>query len=148
MKRIILAAILPFAAFGLACGVGSPGHTLTGTISVPLHGANPGPAHTGILWQSGEPCSGRGGYSDMGTGTQVVVKDGNGSVIATGHPTGGTATITDTGEEGTCIFSWNVEGVPDSDFYSVEVSHRGAITYSKADMESNNWTLALALGNP
>ena len=155
MKRIILAAILPFAAFGLACGIGGSGqkatptpstHTLHGTISVT------GDEHY-YRWSLGEPCSGSGGFDDMAAGTQVVINDGSGSTIATGHLNEGTGAnpYIDVGGTpdpeivDTCLFSFDVEGIRDSDFYSVEVSHRGAMTYSKAEMESNGWTLALSL---
>lgn len=45
---------------------------------------------------------------------------------------------------GACQFSFEVE-VPDASFYSVEVSHRGAVNYSRADLEAAAWTLDLTL---
>jgi len=44
-----------------------------------------------------------------------------------------------------CTFSLAVE-VPDSDFYQIEVGHRGAVTYSESDLQSNGWTADLSIG--
>jgi hypothetical protein len=38
------------------------------------------------------------------------------------------------------------QDLPKTDFYKVEVSHRGALTYSYDDMKSQNWTVGLKLG--
>jgi hypothetical protein len=37
--------------------------------------------------------------------------------------------------------------VPDANFYQVEVSHRGAVTYSKDDMDKRQWIIAVELGS-
>jgi hypothetical protein len=34
----------------------------------------------------------------------------------------------------------------DADFYSVEVSHRGEITYSRDELEAAGWSIDLTLG--
>lgn len=44
------------------------------------------------------------------------------------------------------MFRFTPIAVPAAAFYSVEVSHRGAITYSRADMLASGWTVALTLG--
>ena len=73
----------------------------------------------------------------------VVVKDGAGTVLATSVLQLGTKT-----GPGTCVFKFEVKGVPETEFYQVEVSHRGAMTYSKRDLESSGWTTSLSLGSP
>jgi len=156
MKRLIIAAILPFAAFSLACGIGGSGQKATPTPSThTLHGSiSLTPDDRDFSWELDKPCSGSGGYSDLAGGTQVVVKDGSGSIIATGHLNEGTGAnpyvykgTPDPEIVDSCSFSFDVEGVPDSDFYSIEVGHRGAMTYSRAEMESMSWTLELSLGD-
>jgi hypothetical protein len=40
-----------------------------------------------------------------------------------------------------------VEGIPDAKFYQVEVSHRGALTYSPSDLDQCGWKIELTLGS-
>ena len=46
-----------------------------------------------------------------------------------------------------CEFEFTVDGVRDADFYTVEVSHRGGLSFSKAEMEANGWTVEASLGS-
>ena len=73
-----------------------------------------------------------GGYDDLRVGAQVVVSDGSGKVLATSNLTGGVLS-----SDG-CTFTYSAE-VADADFYSVDVTHRGALTYSRAELENANW---------
>jgi hypothetical protein len=80
------------------------------------------------------------GYEDLSAGSPVTVKDGQGKVLA--------ATFLPTGSDGgssICHFEMTVK-VPDADFYQVEVSHRGVLTYSIQDMELNGWKASLSIG--
>jgi hypothetical protein len=80
------------------------------------------------------------GYEDLSAGSPVTVKDGQGKVLA--------ATFLPTGSDGgssICHFEMTVK-VPDADFYQVEVSHRGVLTYSMQDMELNGWKASLSIG--
>ncbi len=45
-------------------------------------------------------------------------------------------------------FTFTVPNLPDAGSYSVEVSHRGKLTYTKEQLDSNNWTVALSIGGP
>lgn len=90
-------------------------------------------------YQSGGQCEGSGGYSDIRVGTQVRISDATGKILAIGaldwashHP-------------GECVFTFTVRGVPSGeDFYQIEVSHRGLLTYSETEMRDD---LALSLGD-
>ncbi len=46
-----------------------------------------------------------------------------------------------------CDFPIVVPNVPKSDFYTIEVGHRGELTYSFAEMVAQNWTVGFTLGN-
>jgi hypothetical protein len=70
-------------------------------------------------------CHGAGGYDDIAAGTQVTIKDQAGAIIATGALDGGTWF---SGTKESCGFHFVVSKVPDATFYSIEVSHRGALT--------------------
>ena len=91
-----------------------------------------------------EPCTGKGGYDDIRLGASVVVKDGKGVTLATGRLGAGKM-----GEFGVdCEFSLEVLNVPKADFYSIEVGHRGALTYSRKELGAIGWSVAFELGSP
>jgi hypothetical protein len=83
------------------------------------------------------------GTGDIATGTSVTVSDAAGKTIATGEL--GTSTLLredgDTyGITETCEFAIVVQGVPKgSDFYKVEVSHRGTLQLTAVEAESGGF---------
>ena len=99
--------------------------------------------------KAGERCFPSGGYSDSGAGTDVVVRDEVGTLIAAGSlDVGKYSTVPSYGVYA-CVFTFMVENVPaDRDFYSVEVSSRGELTYSNAEMVENGWQVDAELGQP
>jgi hypothetical protein len=80
-----------------------------------------------------------GGFDDIRTGTQVTVSDAGGKVIGTTSLTGGTM------DAKGCHFTFAVPSIPKSDFYKVEVSHRGALSYSYSELQQRNWTIETKL---
>lgn len=123
-----------------------PKHDLTGTISVygALRSELLDTTHTGSALQAvdGDGCIGFGGYSDMTSGADVAVKNGKGSLIATGRL--GTGTLARSGGF-KCTFSFELQ-VPDSSFYVIQVSHRGEQHYSKSDLTGRSWHVEMTLG--
>lgn len=74
---------------------------------------------------TGKSCEGTGGYSDLAPGASVTIHDASGKVIATGTLGKGV------GASGIgCILQWRISNVPKSNFYGVEISHRGTVTFS------------------
>ncbi|MBW0118526.1 hypothetical protein I4J48_25105, partial [Pseudonocardia sp. KRD-169] len=115
------------AAAAVVLGLGVALASVAGTIS-----SGGSFALTGELNLAGEgghgsgSCAGYGGYSDIGAGTSVTVADATGTVVATGRLDSGRSSA------GDCVFPFSVAEVPgDSDFYRVEVSHRGEVTFSR-----------------
>lgn len=93
-----------------------------------------------------DPCGPESGYPDIAAGAAVVLKDDNGKTIATGalrspvqSPGSGTGYFR-------CLLAFTLPDVPEVPFYSVEVSRRGALTFSLADMKAQNWSITLSLG--
>lgn len=78
------------------------------------------------------PLGSGGGFSDIVQGTQVMVQDGSGEIIGSSTLAGGHLN-----EQG-CTFTFRVT-VPDTNFYQITVSHRGALTYSREEMLANGW---------
>ncbi|MEU6339397.1 hypothetical protein ABZ883_00360 [Streptomyces sp. NPDC046977] len=94
----------------------------------------------GAALEAGEPCSGTGGYSDIDFGTQVNVTDAEGTLVATGS-----LGLGEKIDEG-CAFTFTVDDItPGSKFYTVEVSQRGGLTQTEADLRAGG--LAFTLGD-
>ncbi|MGH2679934.1 MAG: hypothetical protein ACRDG8_05545 [Actinomycetota bacterium] len=86
-------------------------------------------------------CQGSGGDDDIGPGTTVTIRSESGSTIATGSLGAGE------GVSGGCVYPFAIHGVPDAEFYRVEVSRGGEVEYSLAEVESNEWTVTVSLGD-
>ncbi|WP_233288996.1 hypothetical protein [Kitasatospora sp. MBT63] len=106
----------------------SSGFTLLGTMT--LSGSNRPVGSDG--------CAGRSGYDDILEGTSVTVYDASGKVVAEGELGGGI-------RKGTaCEFPVHVGHVPEtSNFYQVEVSHRGKLTVSVDDAKAGRFAASL-----
>jgi len=140
VTRLLIAALL-------VVGCGGPA-----TIPSPLAAGRE--IHGTFVLSNGEPpdreagCSGTGGYSDVGVGTDVVVRDAEGTIIGTSalavdsqgpEPAGSGAYQ--------CGFVFVVPNLPESTFYTVSVGRRGERTYSLAEMEASGWAVDFTLGD-
>lgn len=164
MKARGLAVALALAAMVTACGSSSGGKTGAAASRVagintppsPSPTATPSPAPdikgTIELTSSdvvadpsdGSCTSGDGGYDDISEGAQATLTDESGTVIGT--------TQLEAGKQGdsatVCDFSFDFGTVTAKPkFYSVQVSHRGTITDSAAELEANDWLFELTLGD-
>lgn len=75
-------------------------------------------------------CVADAGYDDIHKGTDVIVTDPEGTVIAKGQLEGGPRAT------GGCIFSVSIPDVPTGHrFYGIEISHRGKVTYGREELE-------------
>jgi hypothetical protein len=105
-------------------------------------------------WFASKPsCSGTTGYTDITQGAQVRVRNEKGKVLGVGALGAGKpdpeSVSTFQGQEllSVCKFAFAVKGVGDAKFYSVEVAHRGEITYSAKQLAKKHWKVALTLGD-
>lgn len=135
---VIFVAILAAAGFiGLSnSGALAARHDITGTFTL----IDTDLEFSGIS-TSGDTCEGDGGYSDINQGVEVTVRDGTGKLLQTGSLGEGTGNLV------RCEFPFTIKGVPETDFYSVEVGSRGDLSYSLDDMKANAWTLGFQLGD-
>jgi hypothetical protein len=90
----------------------------------------------------GSDCQGSGGYSDIGPGASVTVRNEKGETIGTSN-LGSGEHISGFG----CTYDFTVDGVPNAKFYRIEVSHRGEVEYSRAEIEAADWNVNLSLGD-
>lgn len=108
---------------------------LRGAMAIPYRGPAP---------SAGELCRGTGGYDDVREGAQVVVKDGGGKIIASTSLSSGKVARPE--YTWRCQFEFTIEDVPKADFYQIEVSHRGALTYPRQELEERGWFVSFTLG--
>lgn len=93
---------------------------------------------SGIVSYGGR-CTGTGGYSDIGPGTDVVVKDGSGKTLA--H----TTLSHGSGSEVDCTFDFTFDIDEGADDYLVTVADRGEVHESFTEMQNDG--LQITLGN-
>lgn len=91
---------------------------------------------------SNSSCEGAGGYSDISSGTEVVVKNSSGKVLTTTQLGVGTGY-----PPVECEFKFSFTVMDGSDGgYSVTVSHRGELHYTAAQLKIPN-EVAVSMGN-
>ncbi|MFZ4433862.1 MAG: hypothetical protein ACOYOQ_11780 [Microthrixaceae bacterium] len=111
-------------------------------------------------------CEGTGGYSDFTEGQDLTVRDGQGTIIGAGqvrHPTD----VTDLQNHSTaderdtfaqvwdklsddssfgCVLVFDVE-VKDADFYELTLGRRGTQTWTRAELEAQDFRVSVSLGD-
>jgi hypothetical protein len=137
---IVVLGVLAFVAVG---GGSGGGHTIRGTVL--LSDTAFGEYETlSVNVDSDGTCYGTGGYADMERGATVTVRDGAGNIIASSRLGPGKGEATDI--VASCEFKFYLDDVPDADFYGVEVAHRGEVTYSRQELQRQDWKVDLSLG--
>jgi len=90
---------------------------------------------------NGSSCYTSGGYSDVNSGTNVTVKNGDGKLLGVTDLSSGV-----TVGSYMCKFSFELE-VSKSDFYSFDIGNRDEVSYAKEELEDKGWNLELTLGD-
>lgn len=142
-------------------GIGVPIPSVAATTVVPVSAAPtpaaPKPIHviTGSLVlvanrNTNYPSNCRGlsqdGQGDIQVGAAVTVRSGAGQILGVGSLTGCQFTdISQPGQSLSLTFSLRVDGVADSDFYTIEVANRGQVPFSRSQLVANGWRAALSL---
>lgn len=88
---------------------------------------------------NGSSCSASYGYSDLTSTNAVTVTDGAGDSEYTTLYGG---TVSGSG----CVFHFELE-VADSDSYSVRIGHRNTLSYSRSELQADDWSLSLTIGD-
>jgi hypothetical protein len=125
----------------------TPGHEIRGNVE--LHDAGTSRFHgIEIVVGPGVTCHGTGGYSDIGPGQPVTVKDENGKLLGASS-LGDADLLFPAGTDGSsfCRFPFSVSGLGDAQIYTVEIGRfpRGAFSWSRADLESNGWQVGIRI---
>jgi hypothetical protein len=145
-------------SLGTAIAAGDASFAIVADPALCASAGQPSPAATHdlsgsveIRWDSGYAtwtladgvCWGRDAFADIAEGALVSVRDGDGSLLATGRLGVGKPS---TGKHGQCTFPYDIPEVPDASFYAVGIADRGGPTYSRAEMDAQGWRLDLSIG--
>ena len=96
----------------------------------------------------GTPCRpADAGYADIHAGTPVQVSDATtGAVLGSATLGGGILRQQPlVGRDDDCRFQFSLT-VPDRNTYKIEVGKRGAVQFTRADLEKSHWTANLTIG--
>jgi hypothetical protein len=95
---------------------------------------------TDDLLTTASGCAGENGYDDITDGAAVTITDATGAVVALGNLAG--SQLSGAAE---CDLYFLVSDVPTGkSFYGIEVSHRGSVKFTEAELAS---PVALTLGS-
>lgn len=125
-----LVALGLMAALSLLVAACASSHDVTGSFKL----------HDDQAVKTNTSCTGTGGYSDIKAGTEVVVKDEAGKILATSALVDAPSPV-----YGICEYTFTV-AVPDAAFYSLAVGRRGDLTYSKDELAGRGWAVGFDLG--
>lgn len=139
MNRTLAATALVALTIGfLASPAVADDHKISGTFVL-----SPGSIGSiNVERYNGLPCDGSSvsdGYSDLREGTKIRVTDDKDKTVAVAALSAGKSDA-----KLRCHFHFSVQ-VPDRPIYSIEISHRGALTYTKKKLEKMHWKLALGI---
>lgn len=149
LRRVLtaVAAVATVTALA-ACGGESAGSTprepKTFTVDGTLTLEDSSSVNYAMHGRKGEECWGEQGYDDIRQGAQVVIRDSTGAKVALGALEQGTLTArSDPYYSAPCEFPFTVDDVPvgKGGVFSVEVTHRGEVSFEQGD------ALSLTLGS-
>jgi hypothetical protein len=92
-------------------------------------------------------CSGAGRFQDLRNGTEVTVFNSKGDILGSTILRASMYVVDTSAQKVTCFFIWNLDNVPnDDDGYSVQVSSRGKVDFSKEQVVESDYVLATQVG--
>jgi hypothetical protein len=150
MKRLILAACAAGTVATLAgCGGGSTANA-SGDSNTVSHDLTVSFQLTDSNRESSCSTGGGGGYSDINANTPVVVRDGQQNVLTT-VPLGSDCQLLIPGDQTSNnmggLWTTHVKVATGKGPYSIEVGHRGAMTFTEDQLQQKGWEAQLHLGD-
>ncbi len=127
MRRVLGIALLIVGLLAIPAQAAST-HVLTGTITLE------------DTFRDTRDCTGSEGYDDIQRGAQVTVRDAKNKLIASGQLGPGSPD-----KFGFCAFAFKFK-IPEATFYTIEVAHRGGLTYSAKKLAKQKYAVIFTLG--
>ena len=113
--------------------------TLSGSVVIPIPGVDLGSPPSSVP----ASCAGSGSLADIHEGTELVVRDGAGTILESGLLGPGEVVR---GDEGlSCWFGFEVSDIPlGANFYTVQVAERAVRIYSADELNADDWDIVIA----
>lgn len=133
MKFLPIAIALTLLPIPVTAQSKPPTNTISGQLKLIASGIN----------GTDDNCYGTGKFRDLTGLMPVIIKDEQGKIIATGYtgfgkrPTEHRTVI--------CIFTFRIQDVPESKFYSIAISDRGTVILSRQELIDMNWEAKFVL---
>jgi hypothetical protein len=175
MRLLLVSAIaLLLAACGGAAPTPSPvpiptrgpaNHVIAGTVTlyndgdVMRNGVDTNSYNEGNLPgpDNAFPCAGTADFADIATGAEISIADDGGAVLSQGtlvddvpktydkfpKALGGLPTSPIRTQ---CYYTFELDDVADAASYTLKVGNQAGLSYSAADLATQNWTVAVTLG--
>jgi hypothetical protein len=138
---ILLGVLVVAACSGPPAGSAPPPEvvTLGGRVAIPIAGIDLASPPSSIP----PSCTGSGALADIHEGTEIVVRDGAGTILETGAL--GPGEVVAANEGLSCWFGFHVPDVPlGANFYTVQVADRAVRIYSADELEASDWDIVIA----
>jgi hypothetical protein len=113
--------------------------TLSGSVAIPIPGIDLASPPSSVP----PSCTGSGASADIHEGTEIIVRDGAGTILEAGSLGPGEVVP---GNEGlSCWFGFQVPDIPlGANFYTVQVADRAVRIYAADDLEADDWDIVMA----
>jgi hypothetical protein len=113
--------------------------SLSGTVAIPIAGIDLASPPSSV-----PPfCTGSGALADIHEGTEIVVRDGAGTILETEAL--GPGEVVPGNEGRSCWFAFQVFDIPlGANFYTVQVADRAVRIYSADELEADDWDIVIA----
>ncbi|MBC3194845.1 hypothetical protein H7X46_27720 [Pseudonocardia sp. C8] len=135
-RRVVLVGVIALlVVLGVLASFGA-NTTMTGRITVAT-GTSALSSSYSSYGSNGGRCVTYRGYDDIAEGVSVTVRDSGGAIAGVGHLGAGRP------EPYGCTFPFTVADLPSSEFYTVEISHRGEVTFTADDVAAGDVHLSL-----
>jgi hypothetical protein len=101
--------------------------------------------------RGGGECRGTGGYEDLRSGLPVTATDPSGAVLGSGTLMAAPAPTTPSGdvpeaERRRCVWTFRLRALPERASYDIGIGERGAVTYTREELDTVGWNVEVALG--
>ena len=139
---LALVATAGVVAFGGSNPSEAGGRTLTGEVRVAMDQTK-GAVGRSAFVADGTRC-GTGRPPGVGAGSEVTVSNARGEVL--GHTELRAGRMDRTLNSVTCVFAYEIDGVPAAEIYAVQVTGQPATRLTAAQLEASGWRADLRVG--
>lgn len=114
-------------------------HSIVGTFTI-YHKQYSSENADNFMVTDNKLCGGMNGFDDLRYEMPITVTNEEGKIIGIGSAGFGVLVDSD------CVFTYKIDNIPRSNFYSIEVGRRGKVNYSIEQIIRDNWKVLISIG--